>query len=182
MWPEKSLTCLLTPFQVYSVTILAELWWFFLQHQNNFIEFWECPSHLNWSLHKAVNKETKAFNPTPLFPNKTSWDFGKKSKSDEILNIWKMTFQALDLKEKQFLDLLNDDNNIIKPSYTKKGSWLKVFSHSNSLCMHTITNYAPIGEYRLRFFLRKKFKCPCRLYPIKSRHYILHEYGRFNGY
>ena len=33
-----------------------------------------------------------------------------------------MTFQALDLKEKQFLDLLNEDNNIIKPIYAKEES------------------------------------------------------------
>ena len=63
------------PFQAYSVVILSELWEFFLQHQSNSIEFWECPSHFNWSLHKVVNKETKAFNSTPLFPCKTSWDF-----------------------------------------------------------------------------------------------------------
>ena len=93
-----------------------------------------------------------------------------------------MTFQALNLKEKQFLDLLNDDNNIIKPSYIKEGSWLKVFSHSNSLCMCAITNHAPIGEYRLRFFLREEFKCLCRSYPVKSRHHILHKYGEFNRY
>ena len=36
-----------------------------------------------------------------------------------------MTFQASDLKEKQFLDLLNEDNNIIKPIYAKEESWLK---------------------------------------------------------
>jgi len=96
-----------------------------------------------------------------------------------------MTFQALDLKGKQFLDLLNDDNNIIEPFYAKEGSWLKVFSHSNSLCacaLHAITNHAPIGKYRLRFFLREKFKYLCRSYPIKSRCYILHECGMFNGY
>ena len=96
-----------------------------------------------------------------------------------------MTFQALDLKGKQFLDLLNNDNNIIKPSYAKEGSWLKVFGHSNSLyacASHAITNHAPIGKYRLRFFHRKEFKCLCGSYPIKSRHHILHECGRFNGY
>ena len=41
-----------------------------------------------------------------LYPCKTSWDFSKKSKSDYILKVWKMTFQASDLKENQFLDLL----------------------------------------------------------------------------
>ena len=47
---------------------------------------------------------------------------------------------------------------------------------------HAITNHAPIGKYRLRFFSREKFKCLCRSYSIKSRYYILHEYNRFNGY
>jgi len=59
----------------------------FLQHHNNSIEFWKCPSHLNWSLHKVVNKETKAFNPTLLFPSKTSWNFSKKNECDDILNV-----------------------------------------------------------------------------------------------
>ena len=96
-----------------------------------------------------------------------------------------MTFQASDLKEKLFLDLLDNNNNIIEPSYTKRGSWLKVFGYSNSLYVCTlqaITNHAPIGEYKLRFFSRKEFKCLCSLYPIESRCHILHECDRFNGY
>ena len=173
------------PYQVQSAAILSDLCKFFLCHKNNSIEFWECSSYLNWHLYKAVDKETKAFNPTPLFSCKTSWDFSKKKKSDNIINIWKMMFQALDLKEKQFLDLLDNNNNIIKPSYVKESSWLKTFSYLNCVCTHTtraINNHTPIGEYRLRFFLRKEFKYPCSLYPIKSKHYILYEYNRFNSY
>ena len=96
-----------------------------------------------------------------------------------------MTFQASDLKEKQFLDLLDNNNNIIELSYIKGGSWLKVFGHLNSLYIHAsraITNHALIGKYRLRFFPREEFKCPCRLYSIELRHHILYECGRFNGY
>ena len=106
-------------------------------------------------------------------------------RNNDILNVWKMTFQASDLKEKQFLNLLDNNNNIIEPSYAKGGSWLKVFDHLNSLCVcasWAITNHAPIGEYRLRFFPREEFKCLCRLYSIKSRHHILHECDRFNRY
>jgi len=125
------------------------------------------------------------FNLIPLCPCKNSWDFSKKCESDDILNIWKMTFQASNFKENQFLDLLDNDNNIIEPSYIKGGLWLKVFGHLNSLCTcatRAITNHAPIGEYRLRFFPREEFKCLCGRYPIESRHHILHECGRFNGY
>jgi len=96
-----------------------------------------------------------------------------------------MTFQALNLKGKQFLDLLDNDNNIIESSYVKGGSWLKVFGHLNSLyacAIKAITNHAPTSEYRLRFFPKEEFKCLCGLYPIKSRYYILHECGRFNEY
>ena len=173
------------PYQVHSATILYELHNFFLHHQDNSIEFWECPSHCNWNLYKAVNKETKAFNPIPLFPCKMSWDFSKKSQCDNIANIWKMTFQALDFKGKQFLDLLDGDNNIIELSYVKGGAWLKYFSYLNSLCTRAsraITNHTPIGKYRLRFFPREEFKCLCGVYPIESRWHILHECRRFNEY
>jgi len=49
----------LHPFQIHSASISNELRNFFLQNQNNSIEFWECPSRCNWLLHKAVNRETK---------------------------------------------------------------------------------------------------------------------------
>jgi len=96
-----------------------------------------------------------------------------------------MTFQASNLKGKQFLDLLDGDDNIIELSYVKGRSWLKSFSHSNSLyaqATRAITNYAPIGEYRLIFFPREGFKCSCGLYPIELRQHILHDCRRFNRY
>ena len=173
------------PYQVQLAAILSNLHSFFEHHENNFIEFWECPSCLKWHIHNEVDKETKTFNPTPLYLCKMSWDFSKKNESENILKVWKITFQASNLKGNQFLDLLDNDNNIIEPSYVKGGSWLKTFGHSNSICAcatRTITNHAPIGKYRLRFFPREEFKCLCSLYPIESRHHILHDCGRFNGY
>ena len=96
-----------------------------------------------------------------------------------------MTFQALDGKGNQFLDLLDDDLNVIELSYSKGGPWLQVFGHSNLLCaraVRAITNHAPIGEYRLWFFPNMDFTCPCNNYPIETRRYILHECRRFSGY
>jgi len=58
-------------------------------------------------------------------------------------------FQALDGKGRHFLDLVDNNLNIIEPAYTKGEPWLQVFGHSNSLCAHAmraITNHAPIGE------------------------------------
>ena len=162
--------------------ILSELQSFFTSNPDNSIEFWECPSHLRWRFH---HKDSKSFKPIPMLPRKISWDYCKKSDSNDIIKQWKMTFQALDGKGNHFLDLLDDDFNIVKPSYSKGGPWLQAFGHSNLLCAQAtraITNHAPIGEYRLRFFPNKDFSCPCNNYPIELRRHILHECKRFNEY
>ena len=109
----------------------------------------------------------------------------KKSKYDSILNNWKMTFQVSNAKGHNFMDLLDENSNPIEPYAAKGGPWLKLFGHSNSLCARAtraIVNHIPIGEYRLRFFPWEEFKCPCSLYPIESRHHILHECRCLNNY
>ena len=171
--------------QLHSAAILCELRRFFNFNHNNSIEFWECPSCLKWRLHPDINKDSKSFLPTLLYPCKISWDFCKKIDSDDIINQWKMTFQALDSKGNHFLDLLDDDFNPIEPSYTKDGPWLQVFGHSNLLCTRAtraITNYAPTGEYWIRFLPNMDFSYLCNNYSIESRRHILHKCKRFNGY
>ena len=173
------------PFQTHATAILKELQKFFISSDANSIKFWECPSKLKWRFHHNTNKDSKSFTVTPSYPCKISWDFCKKLDSNDIINQWKMTFQVSEGKGKQFLDLLDDDLNAIEPSYAKGGPWLQMFGHSNLLCAHAtraITNHAPIGEYRLRFFPSLNFSCPCNNYPIESRRHILHKCKRFNGY
>ena len=58
------------PYQSQSVTILLDLRKFFNCCKTNSIEFWKCPSYLKWRLHNEVDKETKMFNLTPLYPCK----------------------------------------------------------------------------------------------------------------
>jgi len=157
--------------QIHAVVILEELCYFFSRKSSNSIEFWKSPSCLNWHLHKAVDHESKSFNPTPIFLCKTSWNFSRKSECDNILCNWKITFQASDSKGNHFLNLLDVNFNFIELFYAKGGSWLQLFGHLNLLYVYVtraITNHAPISEYRLRFFPREEFKCPCGLYPIES--------------
>ena len=118
------------PYQLHSAAILSELQRFLNSNLNNSIEFWECPSRLKWGLHLNINKDSKSFYPTPSYPSKISWDYCKKINSDDTINLWKMTFQASDSKENNFLDLLDDDYNSIVPSYIKGGPWLQAFGHS----------------------------------------------------
>ena len=96
-----------------------------------------------------------------------------------------MTFQVSNAKDRQFLNLLDDDLHPIKPSYTKEGSWIKYFGYLNSLCMRAmkaIINHTPIREYHLYFFPNEDSSFLCRNYLIESRHYILHDCRRFNNY
>ena len=173
------------PHQIHSAAILSKLRTFFSSNESNTIEFWECPSKLRWRLHSDVDKDSRSFSSLPSYPMKISWDYCKKINCDDSLNLWKMTFQASDGKGRNFLDLLDDEFNVIEPHFTKGGPWLQTFGHSNSLCaraVRAITNHAPIGEYRLRFFPEMDFSCLCSNYPIETRRHILHEWRRFNGY
>ena len=58
----------------------------------------------------------------PIFLYKSSWDFSQKSKCNKIISIWKMTFQASDEKGRNFLDLLDNNLNIIELIYFKRRS------------------------------------------------------------
>ena len=83
------------------------------------------------------------------------------------------------------VNVLDDNLHPVEPLYTKRGSWIKYFGHSNSLCTRAtraIVNHAPIGEYYLCFFPNKDFSYLCRDYLIESRHHILHNCRRFNKY
>ena len=80
-----------------------------------------------------------------------------------------MTFQASDAKERQFLELLNDNLLFIEPSYSKEGLWLKFFGHFNLLyarVSRVIVNHTSIEEYHLRFFPQGEFKCLHEQYLI----------------
>ena len=130
--------------------ILNDLREFFTHYQENTIEFWKCSSKSKKNLHKRVTIETKLFNLILLLPNKNSWDFSKKSKCDNIIDKWEMTFQASDLKSRNFLELVDSNNNILELTYSKEGIWLQFIGHSNTLCTRAtraITNHAPISEY-----------------------------------
>jgi len=83
-----------------------------------------------------------------------------------------MIFQVLDMKSKQFLDLVDGNNNPLELSYIKGGLWLQNFGHSNFLyarASRAITNHVPTGKYRLRFFLNEEFRCPLLWQPLDTK-------------
>jgi len=92
--------------------------------------------------------------------------------------MWQIYFQVSNFKEIYFLDSNNNNNQLIHPTYSKDGAWLKHFGLSNSLCIYItrlITNHTPIGKYRLRFFSSKLYTYLCGNSPIKIRSHILYK-------
>ena len=78
----------------------------------------------------VVDKGTKQLKIDPIFPCKFSWEFSKKEEYNSLLKNWQITFQALNYKGKNFLDLNDDDNLPTRPTYSKGGAWLKHIRHS----------------------------------------------------
>jgi len=87
-----------------------------------------------------------------------------------------MTFQVLDYKENNFLDLNNDNNLLAKLTYSKGETWLYLIGNSNTLYIcatRAIMNYILIGEHCLRFFSNEFFTCLCGEYLIEIKNHIL---------
>lgn len=89
-----------------------------------------------------------------------------------------MYFQASEYKGKNFLNLNNNDDQLVWLTYTKDSTWPKHFRSLNSMCACVIilvTNHISIDEYRLRFFSKKSIIYLYTEYSIKIRRHILYK-------
>jgi len=96
-----------------------------------------------------------------------------------------MYFQTSEYKRRHSLDLVDNNNQAICPTYSKNSIWMKHVRPSNLLYAYItriITNHILIGKYRLRFFSKESFGCLCGNYPIKTRVHILHRYVYYKKY
>ena len=137
---------------------------FFKKNPANSIHFWNCSSDNRWPLHHKVDTQTKSLQLPIQHPNKEFWDYCQKSECNDLISTWQMFFENSLYKENNFLDTYDNDDHIILPTYTKGGGWLNTIGISNSLytrATRLITNHAPIGKYRARFFPDKTNSCAC---------------------
>ena len=75
---EKIVNSSVHSYQIQIASISMEIRQFFEINDCNSLKFWNCPSKDNWLLHKVIDKETKKFNLTSLFPCKSLWEFSQK--------------------------------------------------------------------------------------------------------
>jgi len=166
------------PLQNMFIPVTSAIDSFFRKDGRNKIQFWFCPSKAKWPKHKLIDDQVKANNCAPIFPSKESHLFNKKKECDNILHKWQDSFTTNPKRGQCFLDFENKNQKVIKPTYTKGGSWLPSIGFTNSLCAHftpMTTSYAPIGEYQQRFFPHLSISCPCGEAEIQTQEHIIME-------
>jgi len=99
----------------------------------------------------------------------------KKKEYNLILESWQKLFKDSKKKGQLFLKFEDDNDRVIKLTYTKGGLWLPHIGVSNSVCMRftrMMLGHAPIGEYQQRFFPNTLIQCPCSEADIETREHI----------
>jgi len=138
------------PLQNMFIPVTSAIDFFFRKDSRNKIQFWFCPSKAKWPKHKLVDDQVKANNCAPIFPSKELHLFNKKKECDNILHEWQDSFMTNPKRGQCFLDFEDENQKVIKPTYTKGGLWLPSIGFTNSLCAcftHMTTGHTPIGEY-----------------------------------
>ena len=145
---------------------------FFCSGSSHRIEFWDCPSKAEWSLHQLVHNDVTntrvSAGPHPA----TSIDFLHSKSVISCLDTWRTLFNHPTVQGRHFLLLRDRNQRFLQPSYSKGGSWLPHIGQSVTLCARAtraILNHAPIGEYRQHFFPAERTQCPCGHCKVETR-------------
>ena len=143
--------------QAHSLAVCSALQSFFCSSSSHRIEFWNCPSNAEWSLHQMVHNDvTNTRVAAGLYPV-TSLDALCSKSVLSCLDTWRAAFNYTLVQWCHFLTLRDKNHNPLQPSYSKGGSWLPHIGQSVTLCARAtraILNHAPIREYRHAFSLQ----------------------------
>lgn len=153
-------------------------------HPNRSIHFWPVISKSNWPLHKRVHDDAitlhASLDARYVF---TSYDYMRKRATDAVCDAWIARFAEPNYAGRNWLGLTGGNGRPIKPKYAKGGPFLPKVNMSNSLCARftrAVTNHAPIGEYRERFFPLEPNKCRCDGVTLETRQHVLWECSEYD--
>ena len=175
---KKILKSKVDPLQNIFIPITSVIKVYLKKDGRNKIHFWYCPSKAKWPRHQLVDSQVKASKCPPVFSSKDLHLFSRKKECNSILHEWQKFFANSIKKGQYFLNFKDKKQQVIKPTYTKEGSWLSFIGFTNFLCAwftHMTTSHAPIGEYRQRFFSHLPTSCPCGEAEVQSCEHIVME-------
>jgi len=175
---RKILKSKVNPLQNIFIPIAFAIKVYLKKDSRNKIHFWYCPNKAKWPRHQLVGDQVKASKCTPVFPSRESYLFSRKKECDNILHEWQESFTNNIKKGQYFLKFRDEKQQVIRPTYTKGGSWLPFIGFTNLLCAQftcMTTGHAPIGEYRQRFFPHLPTSCPCGEAKVQTHEHIVME-------
>jgi hypothetical protein len=165
--------------QSWSITVCKSLDAWLAADADRTVRFYAVPSKSKWPFHTIVHNHVTKYPRVALGArHTTTLNRVRKDKVEKALEEWRQLFSRTAYRGRHFLSLKNPDSgNTEQPTYFKGGTWLP---HCDEPCkfarfVRMVTNHAPIGAYRARFFPGDDFEsrfCPCGA-DFESRHHIL---------
>ena len=108
--------------QAHFLAVCSALRLFFSQDHSYRINFWDCPSKAEWSLHQLVhNNVTNTRVSAGPYPA-TSIDFLCSKSVISCLDTWRTLFNHPTIQDQHFLPLRDRNQQFLQPSYSKGGS------------------------------------------------------------
>ena len=150
--------------QAHSLAVCSALQLFFCSGPNYRVEFWDCPSNAEWSLHQMVHNDVTNTRVATGLHLATSLDTLRSKSVLLCFDTWRTAFNRPTVQGRHFPTLRGKNHKPLQPSYSKGGSWLTHIGQLVTLCARAtraILNHAPIGEYRQCFFPAECTQCPC---------------------
>ena len=137
--------------QAHFLAVCSVLQSFFCSGFSYRIEFWDCPSTAEWSLHQIVHNNVTNTKVAAGLHLATFLDTLCSKSILLWLDTWRTAFNHSTVQGCHFLTLRDKNCKPLQPSYSKDGSWLVYFGQSVTVCTRitkAILNHAPIEEYR----------------------------------
>ena len=105
------------PGQAHSLAVCSALRLFFSQGHGYRIDFWDCPSKAEWSLHQLVHNDVTntrvSAGPHPA----TSIDFLRSKSVISCLDTWRTSFNRPTIQGRHFLPLRDRNRRFLQPSW-----------------------------------------------------------------
>ena len=168
--------------QAHLLSVVRALREFFTQHPDTSIDFWDCPSKAQWSLHHLVHEDVTNTRIAAGRHPATLLDALHSKSTTFCLDAWRSSFSHPSFQGRHFLSLKGGNCKPLQSSYTKGSSWLSFIAESVTLCARAtraILNHASIGEFRQHFFPAECTQCSCGHCQVEIHQHILADYSRF---
>jgi len=143
--------------QAHSLFIVRALRKFFTQHPDISINFWDCLSKAQWSLHHLVHEDVTNTRIAAGRHPATLLDALCFKSTTSCLDVWRSSFSHPSSQGRHFLPLKGGNRKPLQPSYAKGGSWLPLLlsrSHCVPGRLKPSSTMLPLGSSDSAFSLQ----------------------------